>query len=123
MLTTTVPTNRTKTELFTSLQQNDVLPIRPKSKSFSTSVETEMEPSIEDENEQLLIRFREEIDKAGYFALRDVALEISENGEEVELTGIVPSFHMKQIAQNSIRRIDSDVRVCNEIVVHWPQRK
>lgn len=123
MLTTTVPTNRTKAELYSSLQQSEVFPIRPKTESFHQSFEAEIESASEEEIEQLLIRFREEIDKAGYTALREVTLEISENGEAVELSGTVPSYHMKQIAQNSIRRIDTNVRVCNEIVVHWPNRK
>lgn len=122
MLTTTLLPSRTKNKLFPNPQQTKVIPIRPKTEHLRRAVETESVPPRE-ENQLLLERFRKEMKKEGYAELRDVSLRITDDGQEVELTGVVPSYHMKQIAQASIRRIDSAVRVSNHIVVHWPDHK
>ena len=59
--------------------------------------------------------FREE----GYAELEDVHCEFGEDGL-VELTGTVPSFYLKQVAQASIRRVDPIIGVRNRIHVQWP---
>ena len=78
-------------------------------------------PMSESHSEQLTIlseiraAFREE----GYAELEDIQCQVDEEGL-VELTGTVPSYYLKQVAQASIRRVDAVVGVRNRIHVQWP---
>ena len=59
--------------------------------------------------------------------LRDCAvadlrrLEVLENGDEVIITGIVPSYYLKQMAQETVRPAVAGRRLRNKVIVLSPR--
>jgi len=73
-------------------------------------------PSVEEYNRSLLRQVRRVLRGTGYLALRQIDCRV-ENGV-VQLSGDVPSFYCKQIAQTAVlalkrvRRVENCLRVC-----------
>src|SRR5258708_7210548 len=63
---------------------------------------------------------RERLDGGGYMTLKDVECEFSEG--EARLCGRLPSYHLKQLAQEIVARIDGVRAVLNQIEVIRPTK-
>jgi osmotically-inducible protein OsmY len=66
-------------------------------------------------------RAESELRRNAYFALKNIACEY-QNGVLI-LTGCLPTYYLKQVAQEAIARIDGVERVDNRIEVVSPSRR
>jgi hypothetical protein len=63
----------------------------------------------------LVIAVRDALGRAGYGWLREIIITLE--GEGIVLRGRVPSFHLKQVAQVTVRSVASVVVVRDELTV------
>jgi osmotically-inducible protein OsmY len=66
-------------------------------------------------------RAESELRRNAYFALKNIACEYREG--VLTLTGCLPTYYLKQVAQEAISRIDGVERVENRIEVVSPSRR
>ncbi len=56
--------------------------------------------------------------QSGYAALSYICCDV--HGDHVTLQGRLPTYHLKQLAQECVQRVVGVGRVVNEIAVGWP---
>jgi osmotically-inducible protein OsmY len=66
-------------------------------------------------NARLEQELSDRLRRAGHFELRRVSVAVDD--DRVVLSGTLPSFYMKQIAQETARKVCPDRRVYNDLAV------
>jgi osmotically-inducible protein OsmY len=64
----------------------------------------------------LRLRIQQALGEAGYHPLRELAVAV--DGDEVVLSGHLPTYHLAQLALTKAMRVDGVARVRNEIQVN-----
>lgn len=81
-------------------------------KSYSRSTAT---PTVGRPN--LTARARRRLEEHPHFRGRAAGLSIEQRGKTLYLAGCLPSFYLKQLAQETVRRVPGVQAVHNEITV------
>jgi len=68
-----------------------------------------------EQEQEELVRLKAGLSQSRYPQVREVDISLTSKG--VVLTGTVSSFYMKQMAQETLRSLNGDHRICNELKV------
>jgi hypothetical protein len=66
----------------------------------------------------LTIAVKRELASCGYKVLS--AIDVDVEDRVVRLNGCVQSFYLKQVAQTCVRRVETQVRIANDLEVVYP---
>jgi osmotically-inducible protein OsmY len=74
-------------------------------------------PPRADDLDRLELVLTDALRRSGYQSLRALQCQVTEGG--VVLTGVVRSYYLKQLAQETVRRISPADRIDNRVLVEY----